>query len=1159
MRIDRLVLERYGAFEHKTLEFDRSPFTIVFGPNEAGKSTCLSAIGDFLFRMPTSSPRVSRFGADAARIYITISAADGRRLELRRQYGRTPKTLSATDGTLCDEAVLGSLLGSTSRDRFENLFGLDHESLRAGGDALLSPDGDIGRLIVEAGGGLRTLVARLAAIEAEIDNLFAPRRKESRIFYRALSAYEEANKLVRAATLTHDAWDRDRKAREAATVALATIRDGKKAVAEELSGQRRLEKTIPHIRALDEVEARMAEYADVGHLGEIFVERCASAFANDQAATDALKKAEAAHSGVVGRIEAMIVDPALSALENELLDVASLVETVSGARKSRENRTVELAETEAKLAVLRERLGIGPDIKLQPLIPSVETLDDARDLLAREAAMTTTEQARRKAAAVASDAVEACSSRIATLAALGRDKPFGVLSASFSSFAAQRSAAEGKLYDAESAESDCAKRAASAGLPDPRQLRDLPWPAEDRLRAELKIRDAALAERIRLAGLLADASRQRDGALATLVGMNKGGPLANRETIAEARLGRDEVWLKIRADHVAGRSEAPSEQRLHDVATFEASMREADSLSDRRADEADKAAAAAEATRRAGEADATIAAVTSALRDCDERLAGHLQAFHEAFPDASKVQSDLAALLETTRSRADILSKLERAEAARIEGINGLRALEPLDSQLEAAERMAGLVPHRDDRPGARVQALAAAIDFHDAEHAEFKRESRELIALTTSANEAQRLIVEADKARGVWDSEWSSVVERLGAPAGSKIAAVAAIVNAWTGAAGYLNSLAITRRRLDRMDEDEAQLAKKVKDLAMQLCITVPLDPVAGATTLIERGSCNDKVRTGREALKPEVARAEEALEASRRDKVLTEATLAALRSEADAPNDAALRVAADRRRELTVLTKERAQTASAAQSAGDELSIHELRMRAEGGDLDRTRATIADLESRLQQLDADVEAAIRAETGAAAALAAHQGRTGSAAAIVQREVAAAGMHEAVERFVELTLARDLVEKAIQTVRVEQQDPLVRLAGTMFAAMTGGEFVGIEADVDAKGMPTVVGVKGNGTVRQSVPTMSDGTRDQLYLAFRLASLANYSAAAEPIPLIADDTLVHFDDKRSAATMELLADFSATTQVLLFTHHESVRDVGLRLAARKRAAVIELT
>ena len=44
---------------------------------------------------------------------------------------------------------------------------------------------------------------------------------------------------------------------------------------------------------------------------------------------------------------------------------------------------------------------------------------------------------------------------------------------------------------------------------------------------------------------------------------------------------------------------------------------------------------------------------------------------------------------------------------------------------------------------------------------------------------------------------------------------------------------------------------------------------------------------------------------------------------------------------------------------------------------------------------------------------------------------------------------------------------------------------------------------------------MSNGTRDQLYLALRLASLEKYMESSEPMPFIVDDILVDFDDECS--------------------------------------------
>ncbi len=72
------------------------------------------------------------------------------------------------------------------------------------------------------------------------------------------------------------------------------------------------------------------------------------------------------------------------------------------------------------------------------------------------------------------------------------------------------------------------------------------------------------------------------------------------------------------------------------------------------------------------------------------------------------------------------------------------------------------------------------------------------------------------------------------------------------------------------------------------------------------------------------------------------------------------------------------------------------------------------------------------------------------------------------------------------------------------------------------------------------VTALSEGTRDQLYLALRLAAFEDYPDRATPLPFIADDLLVQFDDARARAAIAVLADLAARTQVILFTHHARV-------------------
>ena len=86
---------------------------------------------------------------------------------------------------------------------------------------------------------------------------------------------------------------------------------------------------------------------------------------------------------------------------------------------------------------------------------------------------------------------------------------------------------------------------------------------------------------------------------------------------------------------------------------------------------------------------------------------------------------------------------------------------------------------------------------------------------------------------------------------------------------------------------------------------------------------------------------------------------------------------------------------------------------------------------------------------------------------------------------------------------------------------------------------------------------LSQGTREQLYLAIRLALVEEYALDREPLPLLADDVLVQYDDRRVEKTIEALRNFaSPRQQVILMTHHDATRDAFARLVGD--AGIIEL-
>lgn len=67
---------------------------------------------------------------------------------------------------------------------------------------------------------------------------------------------------------------------------------------------------------------------------------------------------------------------------------------------------------------------------------------------------------------------------------------------------------------------------------------------------------------------------------------------------------------------------------------------------------------------------------------------------------------------------------------------------------------------------------------------------------------------------------------------------------------------------------------------------------------------------------------------------------------------------------------------------------------------------------------------------------------------------------------------------------------------------------------------------------------MSEGTRDQLFLALRLAALELHLEQSVPLPFIADDLFINYDDGRAKAGLEALAKLSEMTQVIFLSHHE---------------------
>ena len=95
MRIRQLDLLRYGHFTDASIALPASTpdIQIVFGDNEAGKSTAMAGIEDLLFGIPSNSPRNFLHDYGAMRVGAILEKG-GDALTVRRRKGKKDTLLS---------------------------------------------------------------------------------------------------------------------------------------------------------------------------------------------------------------------------------------------------------------------------------------------------------------------------------------------------------------------------------------------------------------------------------------------------------------------------------------------------------------------------------------------------------------------------------------------------------------------------------------------------------------------------------------------------------------------------------------------------------------------------------------------------------------------------------------------------------------------------------------------------------------------------------------------------------------------------------------------------------------------------------------------------------------------------------------------------------
>ena len=1151
MRIARLDLIAFGPFTGRSLVLDPDDagFHLIHGPNEAGKSAALRGLKALLYGVPGNT--LDDFVHDKPKLRVggLLRNADGRELDFVRRKGRL-NTLLDSDGEPLDEQCLSPFLHGVGADVFETLFGIDHPALVKGGREILEHKGEVGQALFSAALGSHALHRVLAGLRAEADELFRPRGSTQRI-NAAVKRYDQLKKTIQQQSLSSREWREHRLAKDRADEALAEVERELREARAESHRLKRIRRVLPGLARRRVLREALQELGDVVVPGEDFSKRHGKALHEREKAQAMLAKTrprlealqqqlselkanpdvqrhaervEALHAGLGAHRKALRDSPGLRARHRQLLaDAEALLKTVRPGQSladtddlrravAKRQRITELGQEQA---VLEARLHQADDDRraaesgLEACRRRLAALPEARPTRGLHGAIDAARKLGDIDAAIQSTAVERDSLRERCEAVLSRLAPW-----------------RGGLGEV-----------AGLATPDGATLDDFEQRYAVLETEEHRLRDgrADSEEKLR------EVTRQLDEMLSV-------GDVPDEADLDAARARRDRMWQGLRDSWSAGET---LENEASDQ--FTRHIQAADELADRLRREADRVQQRASLQASQASLLASLHAL-EAQREDSERRRQRLDDAWRALWSATGIQPlpprEMRAWLGRLESLRERLERLRGLEY-RLQQMQQQRETHVRDlfDRLRPFGAAPESVPATLETVLRECEASARQADEEAAQRAALEKDRVALESRATASTEAHaraRLALEA------WRAEWRELLVDLALPADATPAEADDIIETLRSVFDKQAEADQLRQRLRAIDDDAKAFTGEVAEVAAGIdagLADLPAEEVVPRlNALLSEARAVDSQRRqigeqiAQHRLDIQEADAVRKAMADRLDALCRE-----VGCDSPARLEQAERRVADHHRlvaELGALERE-------LEEAGEGIALTELEQQAARVDADSLPAAIKEHAERIDALEARRTELAETRGREARELECMDGGATAAEAAEQAQAVLAGIRADAERYLRASLAERILRDQIERYRRENQGPLLRQASDCFARLTLGSFERLAADFNEKDQPILSGIRANGE-SVTVAGMSAGTRDQLYLALRLASLEKYMQAAEPMPFIVDDILIEFDDQRSAAALQALAGLAEKTQVILFTHHDRLVEQARELQPAAR-------
>ena len=1152
MRLRRLILSRYGMFsdsdDKPTVDFGERKkgepdLHVIYGPNEAGKSTALAGFLDLLFAFELRSRYAFLHGYDAMRVEtdLEIDGAPRRFVRIRKRQG----SLLDGGGRAVPEGRLANALGGMTRETYKAMFSLDDDTLEAGGDEILKSEGDVGRALFAGGAGLVKLSETLKELRENADEFHRERARKTKLneLKNQLANLAEEKKRLDMAAPAYAALAKARAAaRQSYDDAAAEVAQLETARAD---AERRLA-ALPWRAEIRRLREELAGLAELPEPPRAWFDRIGPLLRDEPRLAEKLENLEKQKRDLEEEHRSLTADEAILALEDRIARLDALGARYPGEREDLPRRRDTLANIDGNIAAVLRRLEKGPGADPAALVVPAAAGGALRDLIERRAGV---EERRKGAAAELRDA-EAEAERAKKACAEGQAAPDAGRDAAFARLAAalddtRRSDWRTRLNLHEKRRRDLAD-----DLDDKiEQLRPWSGGAEDLARVEapepeeLEAWETALAAAEKdVEGLEAEEARLADehAVLASAAKAETG--VADDDEAAALRAARDEAWTRHRAALDAETADVFADRmNAHDAAA-DNRLAHAGALARVRQAGEDLHAAAAKAKRNAEE----LSRARRRRRKVIDEIAASVSAVIRSGAADMPPDVSLLRLAAWTTRRGDILSALkeargEDAEIARA-GEDGRRLCARL------AEALAAVGPGPD--PADDMEKLTAAAGAAaDAEKDRRTRAAAAMRNLETAQAKLERRRAEARRAEDddkAWRRKWDEALSRC-----------------WLGEIDPPPSTAEARRLLDAaaeleaarrerepvarqiagMERNQAAFNAEVKELVERIGENFDAARVlAHYDALKTRLAGEADRRKSRDALKKEI-------EGVAGERAQAANDMAELRAEAgpmfamfDVDTLPEVEKELRRTERRAGLRKELSERGARLVEAMGAASPQEAEAALADADREALEAKAAEVKAKLEDAAARKQALFAELQQADHALKAVDDEDDAAQLEQKRRTMLLEIEDRARDWLRIRLGVAAAERALDAYREAHRSSMMENASEAFRTVSRGAYERLESQLTDKGEVLIGVPKGGGA--KLAPDMSKGARFQLYLALRVAGYREFVDRHGPVPFIADDILETFDDFRAEEAFRLFAGMAEYGQVVYLSHHRHLCDIA---------------